>query len=115
MNGSTLKDLEYRTEIVGRIADLDQALWAELIQADATDRGSTCPLGHPFVRHEWLNAIESSGSASAETGWTPLHLVLRSEEGTLMGAAILYAKDHSWGEFVFDHAWANAHQRNGIP
>ena len=115
MNGSTFKDQEYRTEIIGRIADLDRSQWAELIQADATDRGAICPLGHPFVRHEWLGALESSGSASPETGWTPLHLLLRSEEGTLMGAAILYAKDHSWGEFVFDHAWANAHQRNGIP
>jgi len=115
VNGSTFKDLEYRTEIIGRIADLDRAQWAELIQADAADRGSICPLGHPFVRHEWLTALESSGSASPETGWTPLHLLLRSEEGPLMGAAILYAKDHSWGEFVFDHAWANAHQRNGIP
>lgn len=115
MNGSTLKDLEYRTEIVGRIADLDRVQWAELIQADAADRSAVCPLGHPFVRHEWLDALESSGSASPETGWTPLHLLLRSDDGTLMGAAILYAKDHSWGEFVFDHAWANAHQRNGIP
>lgn len=118
MNGSALKDQEYRTEIAQGIKSIDRAQWDALIQADAADRGDLIDtpgyLPHPFVRYDWLAALESSGAASPDTGWTPLYLALRDRDGTLLGAAILYAKEHSWGEFVFDHAWADAHHRNGL-
>lgn len=67
----------------------------------------------PFLTHAFLEALEASGCASPRTGWTPLHLLLRNAAGRLEAAAPLYAKDHSRGEFVFDHAWADALERAG--
>jgi uncharacterized protein len=59
-----------------------------------------------------LSALERSGSAGAGTGWLPVHLVLEAEGG-IVGAAPLYLKSHSFGEYVFDHAWADAYERAG--
>ena len=67
----------------------------------------------PFLRHEFLNALEVSGCVSAETGWQPCHLLLQDDKGTTVGAMPLYLKSHSRGEFVFDWAWASAYQRAG--
>lgn len=71
------------------------------------------PLGQPFLRHEFLAALEESGCVGAGTGWEPRHLLAR-EGGRLAGAVPLYAKTHSYGEFVFDWAWANAYLRAGL-
>jgi len=68
----------------------------------------------PFLRHAFLAALEHSGSACAETGWLPLHLSCRDDSGKLVGALPLYLKSHSYGEFVFDWAWADAYQRHGL-
>ncbi len=68
---------------------------------------------YPFLRHEFLAALEDSGCVSARGGWTPQHLVYGDEAG-LAAAAPLYRKDHSWGEFVFDFAWARAAGQRGI-
>ena len=69
--------------------------------------------GRPFLRHEFLAAAERSGSAAPATGWTPRHVVVESG-GTLLGAMPLYLKSHSWGEFVFDFAWARAYEQHGL-
>jgi predicted N-acyltransferase len=68
---------------------------------------------YPFLRHEFLSAIEDSGCASAHSGWHPRHLVLIDQRG-LAAAAPLYQKSHSWGEFVFDFAWARAAEQGGL-
>ena len=67
----------------------------------------------PFLRHEFLHALHETGCASAATGWAPRFLILR-EAGVLAGAMPLYLKDHSYGEYVFDWAWADAYQRHGL-
>ncbi|MGH8205502.1 MAG: GNAT family N-acetyltransferase [Steroidobacteraceae bacterium] len=69
---------------------------------------------YPFLQHEFLAALEHSGCASARTGWTPQHLALFDAQGLAAGAAV-YRKDHSWGEFVFDFAWARAAEQRGLP
>lgn len=69
--------------------------------------------GRPFLRHEFLAAAEGSGSAAPATGWTPAHVVVHDPAG-LAGAMPLYLKSHSWGEFVFDFAWARAYERHGL-
>ena len=69
--------------------------------------------GNPFLRHEFLAALEHHGCVGATFGWHPRHLVLRSADGRLLGASPLYRKDNSYGEFVFDHAWADALERAG--
>jgi predicted N-acyltransferase len=68
----------------------------------------------PFLRHEFLHALEASGCASPDTGWNPHHLLLLAPGGRLVGAMPLYLKAHSWGEFVFDFAWAEAYHRAGL-
>lgn len=69
--------------------------------------------GHPFMDWDFLEALEATGCVSPETGWTPQHLLLREASGALAGAAPLYVKDHSRGEFVFDWSWADAYERAG--
>jgi predicted N-acyltransferase len=85
-----------------RIADIDAADWD--ICAGA---------GNPFVSHAFLSAMEDSGSAGSQTGWLPQHAVLRDEASRIVGIVPMYAKTHSYGEYVFDHGWANALERAG--
>ena len=66
----------------------------------------------PFVSHAFLQAMEQSGSAGSRTGWQPLHFTLE-QAGELIAAAPLYGKSNSWGEYVFDHSWADAYERAG--
>ena len=61
----------------------------------------------PFMTHAFLWALESSGSATADTGWLPVHVLCR-RNGQLIGAAPLYLKNHSYGEYIFDWSWAQA-------
>jgi len=68
----------------------------------------------PFLRHEFLSAAELTGCVAPESGWIPRHLTVE-QDGALLGAMPLYQKDHSWGEFVFDWAWARAYERAGLP
>ena len=67
----------------------------------------------PFMRHEYLDALHASRSAIDETGWTPQFLTLE-RSGRLAAACPLYLKTHSYGEYVFDWAWADAYQRHGL-
>ena len=69
--------------------------------------------GNPFLRHEFLSAMEETGCASPATGWSAQHVALFDEQG-LAAAAPLYLKAHSWGEFVFDFAWARAFEQQGL-
>ena len=68
---------------------------------------------NPFISHAFLSALEASQSVGPRTGWTPLHLTAHAPDGTLIGAAPTYLKSHSMGEYVFDHAWADAYERAG--
>ncbi|MSQ92166.1 MAG: N-acetyltransferase [Gammaproteobacteria bacterium] len=85
-----------------------------LADVDATQWNALVGRGTPFLRHEFLVALEQSGCATAETGWDAHHLLLSDSHGDLTGAMPLYLKPHSWGEFVFDFAWAEAYQRAGL-
>ena len=79
------------------IADIGRETWDTVAE----------PYGNPFVSFDFLDILEESGCVSARTGWTPCHL---STEGGVMP---LYLKTHSQGEYVFDHAWADAYERAG--
>ena len=68
---------------------------------------------YPFLSHAFLDLAEHTGSVSPDAGWTPRHLVIE-EAGKLRAAMPLYEKSHSWGEFVFDWAWAHAYEQAGI-
>ena len=71
--------------------------------------------GNPFVRHEFLLALERAGCVGGGTGWTPGHLLLETADGELEAALPLYSKTDSWGEFVFDWSWARAYAQAGLP
>lgn len=68
---------------------------------------------NPFVQHAFLLALEESCSATAQTGWQPVHMVVEDASGALLAAAPMYRKNHSRGEYVFDHGWAEAYERAG--
>jgi predicted N-acyltransferase len=93
----------YSVQWSERISDIPQSAWDEL----------ALPLKTPFLEWHWLNNLETSGSAIARKGWLPQHLTLWRDQ-TLVAAAPLYIKGHSYGEFVFDHQWADVAYRMGI-
>ena len=86
----------------GAVAGFSAAAWDACAGAE-----------NPFVSHAFLSALEESGSASAETGWVPCHLAVEDGAGRVLGVAPLYAKTHSFGEYVFDWGWAEAWERAG--
>ena len=69
--------------------------------------------GNPFVSHAFLTALEESGSVGAGTGWSPAPIIIRDSDDAVAGALPAYLKTHSQGEYVFDHAWADAYERAG--
>jgi predicted N-acyltransferase len=69
--------------------------------------------GNPFVSHAFLSALEDSGSVGPRTGWSPAHVLIEGPDGKVIAAAPSYLKTHSQGEYVFDHAWAEAYGRAG--
>ncbi len=68
---------------------------------------------YPFLKYDFLNLLESSSSVGRESGWVPMHLTLE-EKGKIIAAIPLYLKNHSQGEFVFDHSWANAFYQHNL-
>jgi len=103
--GST--QIEYRSAVVASLADVGETAWQALLGAQA-DGGDV----NPFLSYAFLHALHASGSACADTGWQPQYLVLWDGD-TLAAALPLYVKSHSYGEYVFDWAWADAYHRNG--
>src|SRR3954470_10600364 len=103
---SDLPDLsnDYVTRVLATPSDVDAGTWDALL---------TLAGGSPFMRHAYLAAMHDSGSAVRDTGWTPQFVTLW-REGELEGACPLYLKSHSYGEYVFDWAWANAYEQHGI-
>jgi hypothetical protein len=87
--------------VVESLAGVDAAEWNALAGPQ------------PFVRHEFLSALIETGCAAASSGWAPRFLLVR-RAGALVAALPLFAKSHSYGEYVFDWAWADAHERHGI-
>lgn len=92
--------------VIAQIAESVSALDAG--QWDALNRAA-----NPFVGHAFLAALEESGSVGTGTGWSPAPIVIRDADGQLAGALPAYLKSHSQGEYVFDHAWADAYERAG--
>jgi len=98
-------NLNYRTRIISRLSDIGAPAWDALIEVQ--------PHGNPFLSYAFLEALHASGSASAESGWQPQFLTIWQGEA-LAAALPMYAKTHSYGEYVFDWAWADAYRRNGL-
>lgn len=97
-----MSDQELTVRIAPSVGSFDAAEWNAL----GGDR-------IPFVAHEFLTALEDSGSVGEGTGWDPVPIVITDASGALLAAMPSYAKGHSQGEYVFDHAWADAWHRAG--
>ncbi len=95
------------------MTDLTLTLHRCITDIPAADWNACAGETNPFVSHEFLLAVEESGSAGPRTGWLPQHAALRNTAGLLVAAAPMYAKTHSYGEYVFDHGWAHAFERAG--
>jgi len=95
-------------------ATLTLSLHPAIAEIGAVDWDACAGPDNPFVSHAFLSALEDSGSANARTGWLPQHAVLRNVDGVVVAVAPIYAKSHSYGEYVFDHGWANALERVGV-
>lgn len=89
--------------ILSQLTELTPATWDALVPGE-----------QPFLRHAFLSSLEDSGSVSKHTGWTPAHRLLTDASGQLQAALPAYVKTHSFGEYVFDHGWADACERAGI-
>jgi hypothetical protein len=97
--------VNYRTRIVSSLSDIGQPQWDALVAAQEN--------GNPFLSFAFLDALHETGCASEDTGWQPQYLTLW--HGDQLEAALpLYVKSHSYGEYVFDWAWADAYRRNGL-
>ena len=93
---------EITVRVHSAIAEIPAAIWDE------------CAGGvNPTVCHAFLNALEESGSTTKRTGWAPQHLSLCGPDGEIAGVVPLYAKTHSYGEYIFDYGWADAYERAG--
>ena len=102
MSGTILRILE-------DLGAIDAAAWNALVEAQ--------PSATPFMRHEYLHALQASGSATESSGWAARFIGLYDGEGpgaALLAACPLYLKAHSFGEYVFDWAWADAYRRHGL-
>ncbi len=96
---------DYRTRIIASLAEIGRHAWDALVAADAD--------ANPFLRYDFLHSLHESGAAAPATGWAPNYLTLwRADQ--LAGAVPLYAKSHSYGEYVFDWSWAEAYRRHGL-
>lgn len=94
-------------------ADVTLRVVGGVTQAPAAQWDACAGTADPFVSHAYLRAMEESGAACVRTGWAPRHLLAEDSSGRLLACAPLYLKSHSYGEYVFDWAWADAYGRAG--
>lgn len=98
-----MKD-RFTVRVVRRVGEVPREVWDGLLEAGAVS---------PFMKWDWLDALEGSGCASDRTGWAPHHIVVEQQD-RIVAVCPLYLKSHSMGEFVFDHEWAAYASRLGI-
>lgn len=98
-------DTDYVTRVLPHVQDVSSHAWNALLAAQNVPT--------PFMRHAYLAAMDSSASASPATGWTP-HAITLWQGQALVAACMVYLKTHSYGEYVFDFAWANAYAQHGL-
>ena len=107
--------MNYCTQVFDDLAAIGAHTWDALVAADARRR--ELPASNPFVSYAFLSALHETGCADDASGWGVAYLGLRDgtdADARLIGAVPLYRKDHSYGEYVFDWAWADAYRRNGV-
>ena len=102
---------QFQLRVVDSLRDVDKESWERLAGTRREQKSSLAY--NPFVSFAYLESLEEAGCACAETGWLGQHLLLETGENELLGALPCYLKNHSQGEYVFDHGWADAYERAG--
>ena len=117
--GDEREGAELRVHAVGSIGQVPAAEWdacanpaphAANIEAQRIDQENVY---NPFISHDFLSALEESGSVGGRSGWQAQHLIVKTAAGAPLAAAPCYVKSHSRGEYVFDRGWAEAYERAG--
>ena len=104
----------FTARVVQSIAAIDAAKWNACANPPARSFDEAeGERFNPFLTHAFLNALEASGSVGGRSGWTPVHVTVEDARGRIVAVAPSYLKSHSQGEYVFDHAWADAYERAG--
>ncbi|QAY96872.1 GNAT family N-acetyltransferase [Methylovirgula ligni] len=110
---------QFKIRIAPTIREIDARQWDACANpdADSLNQAEAEPQEerfNPFISHAFLAALEESGSVGRGSGWLPAHVLVEDSAGRLLAAAPTYLKSHSMGEYVFDHAWADAYERAGL-
>ena len=100
-----MKQNTSQLRVINSLSQIAEDSWNSLLSSEAG----------PFLKYAFLNTLEVSGCVGGNTGWQVAHLLLEDSEARLLGAMPLYLKQHSYGEFVFDWAWAQAYEQNNMP
>jgi len=100
-----LKQDAIQLRVIQSLSEIGEDAWDALLTTDAG----------PFVKYAFLNALEKTACVGGNTGWQVAHLLVEDTNSKLLGAMPLYLKQHSYGEFVFDWAWAQAYEQNNLP
>jgi len=106
-----VSETDWTLETISTLDDISGSEWNACASSNSADPNPKPE--NPFVSHQFLHALEVSGSACAKTGWYAQHLILRDPCGQTRAVVPAYLKSHSRGEYVFDHAWAEAFERAG--
>jgi len=104
-----MNEVEVEIEVVSSLSQISAADWDACACPEAADGGAPFD---PFTTHRFLSALEESGSVGQGTGWQPQYVLARAR-GEVIGAAPLYVKSNSLGEYIFDHNWAHAYENAG--
>lgn len=100
-----MKQGPIQLRVIQSLSEISEGAWNSLLDADAG----------PFLKYVFLSALEQTGCVGGNTGWQVAHLLVEDSESKLLGVMPLYLKQHSYGEFVFDWAWAQAYEQNNMP
>lgn len=104
---------DFTTDYRGKLHSMTVRVFSAIEHIDPREWNALDPGGNPFVRHEFLSALETTGCVGPSTGWLPHHTAV-FQDNRLVAAAPVYLKMHSYGEYVFDWAWARAYERAGL-
>lgn len=99
-----MKQGAIQLRVINSLSDITESAWNDLLSPNAG----------PFLKYAFLNALEKTACVGRNTGWQVAHLLVEDSDSNLLGAMPLYLKQHSYGEFVFDWAWAQAYEQNGM-
>lgn len=99
-----MKQGAIQLRVINSLSDITESAWNDLLSPNAG----------PFLKYAFLNALEKTACVGGNTGWQVAHLLVEDSDSNLLGAMPLYLKQHSYGEFVFDWAWAQAYEQNGM-